>query len=63
MDPPPANATVSCDASTGQWIPKAPRSTASKGDAGGFIGLGSVKWNTNAASAGGAEGAKHDGEV
>ena len=50
MQPPPANATVVCDTGSGQWVPKPTSSGERKEENSGFIGIGSVKWNSSPAN-------------
>ena len=48
MKPPPSDATVCCDTSSGKWLPKSgecPLSWANGSVGGGFDPLGTVKWN------------------
>ena len=49
MKPPPANASVECDIGSGKWVPKPSASSSPTENEGGFIGMGSVKWNSSAA--------------
>ena len=48
MEPPPANSSVVCNTDSGMWVPKPTASSTSTGGKEGFIGMGSVKWNTSA---------------